>query len=129
MLQIDLASETPAYEQIARGLRALLVAARLKPGDQLPTVRQLALDLGVHHNTVAEAYRKLAGEGWLELKRGRGATVRERSSPLPAPAARQQFARRLEELLAKAVSDGLPRKQLAGELLDSVARLRKGVAG
>ena len=80
-IQIDLASHTPVYEQIANSLRALLVQEAFKPGEQLPTVRRLAVDLGVHHNTVAEAYRALAVEGWLDLKRGCGATVRDRSEP------------------------------------------------
>jgi DNA-binding transcriptional regulator YhcF (GntR family) len=60
ILQIDLSLATPAYEQIASGLRRLLVEGAFRPGDQLPTVRRLAMDLGVHHNTVAEAYRRLA---------------------------------------------------------------------
>jgi DNA-binding transcriptional regulator YhcF (GntR family) len=127
MLQLDLAAATPAYEQIASGLRALLVAASLQPGDRLPTVRQLAIDLGVHHNTVAEAYRQLAAEGWLELRRGRGATVIERASPSAAPSAPAEFARRLEELIAKAVAAGLPRERLAAALLQCAASLRRGV--
>ena len=60
MLQIDLGSTVPVYEQIANGLRAELVAGRFSPGAKLPTVRTLAIDLGVHHNTVAGAYRQLA---------------------------------------------------------------------
>ena len=67
MLRIDLASRVPVYEQIANGLRAELVSGRFSPGAKLPTVRILAINLGVHHNTVAEAYRQLANEGWLEL--------------------------------------------------------------
>ncbi|HVT15698.1 MAG TPA: GntR family transcriptional regulator [Thermoanaerobaculia bacterium] len=128
MLQIDLGSATPAYGQIANGLRALLVARDLEPGEQLPTVRQLAVDLGVHHNTVAEAYRQLASEGWLDLKRGRGATVLERPSPFPGPAARAQFTRRLEELLAKAITDGISRGDLAADLRRCAAEVREGVA-
>ena len=49
VLQIDLASPLPASEQIVRGLRATVVAGRFRSGDQLPSVRQLAVDLGVHH--------------------------------------------------------------------------------
>ena len=71
MLRIDLASRDPVYEQIANGLRAELVSGQFSPGAKLPTVRTLAIDLGIHHNTVAEAYRQLANEGWLELKRHR----------------------------------------------------------
>src|ERR1700730_19257747 len=77
-IRIDLAAPTPAYRQIADAIRALLVAGELRPGERLPTVRQLAIDLAVHHNTVAEAYRILSEEGWVDLRRKRGATVVER---------------------------------------------------
>ena len=78
---LNLESPIPAYRQIANDLRQHLVEERLKPGDLLPPIRQLALDLGVHFNTVALAYRLLADEGWLELKRRRGATVIARNAP------------------------------------------------
>ena len=51
MLRIDLASRVPVYEQIANGLRAELVSGKFSPGAKLPTVRTLAINLGVHHNT------------------------------------------------------------------------------
>jgi DNA-binding transcriptional regulator YhcF (GntR family) len=66
-------SPIPLYRQIADAIRTLLVAGTLVPGDILPPVRRLAIDLGLHFNTVAEAYRALALEGWLDLRRGRGA--------------------------------------------------------
>ena len=71
----------PAYRQIVDGMRILLVSGKLAPGSELPSVRRMAMDLGVHFNTVAEAYRTLAEEGWIDLRHGRGATVvkRERS--------------------------------------------------
>src|SRR5215475_2153528 len=91
-LRIDLSSTIPVYQQIADQVRAMLVAGQLSPGDRLPTVRQVAVDLGVNHNTVAEAYRNLADEGWLLLERGRGAVVTERSTPAATNKARMAFA-------------------------------------
>ena len=126
VLQIDLASSVPAYEQIASRLRALLVARKLVAGEQLPTVRELALDLGVHHNTVAEAYRQLAAEGWLDLKRGRGAIVVERARPAPTRSTRTRFTRDLEQLVAKGIAEGLARARLATELEQWAAQLRRG---
>ena len=125
-LQIDLAANVPVYEQIANGLRAELVAGHFGPGDRLPTVRALAIDLGVHHNTVAQAYRELADEGWLELKRHRGAVVQERRHLPSRPDIPERFTRPLRELLAKALADGLSRKLLIRELMDSVRRLQEG---
>ena len=126
VLQIDLASLLPASEQIVRGLRATLLAGRFRPGDQLPSVRQLAVDLGVHHNTVAGAYRQLAEEGWLELRRGRGATVIERPAPAPTPRAEAEFRKRLEELVVKALAEGVPSGAVSGELTVLAAKLQEG---
>jgi len=126
VIQVDVAGAAPAYERIVNAVRMMLVSGAFQPGDQLPTVRQLAMDLGVHHNTVAEAYRLLAQEGWLDLKRGRGATVLMRPYPSPTPEAQSQFARSLDELVAKARAAGLPQGAIA-EYLDSlVTRLRSG---
>jgi GntR family transcriptional regulator len=113
ILRIDLAARLPVYQQIVDGVRAMLVAGEFAPGDQLPTVRQLAIDLNVHHNTVAEAYRVLAEEGWLDLKRGRGARVRPRNAPPASPRAHASFARRLRELVAQALADGIPAQRVA----------------
>jgi len=126
VLKIDLASPEAAYEQITSGLRTLLVARKFRIGDQLPTVRQLAVDLGVHHNTVAEAYRILAEEGWLDLKRGRGAIVIERPRPDATPESHARFSRRLQELVARAVADGVPGPAIARELDDLSRKLRAG---
>ncbi len=124
-LRVDLASDLPVYRQIVNGLRAHLVAGGLAPGTLLPSVRELALDLGVHHNTVAEAYRILAEEGWLDLRRRRGALVLDRHQPKPEPEAREGFRRRLGELVAEARSGGLESRTLAAEL----RRLADGLIG
>jgi GntR family transcriptional regulator len=125
ILRIDLASPRPVYEQIVSGLRAALVAGEVLPGEQLPTVRQVATDLGVHHNTVAESYRVLAEEGWLDLRRGRGAIVLDREKPRPITAAKHGFGQRLEEMIAKAITDGVPRSALAEHMWALATKLGK----
>jgi len=85
-------------------------------GAQLPTVRQLALDLGIHHNTVAEAYRMLAEEGWLDLGRRRGATVLDRKVPQSSPETKARFSQRLRELVAEAQAGGVPVDFIRAEL-------------
>ena len=116
ILRIDLNQPVPAYRQIADGLRALLVGGEFEPGDRLPTVRQLAIDLAVHHNTVAQAYRVLAEEGWLELRRHRGARVIVRRAQRANAASQQNFIRGLRELAARAVADGVDAKAIARQL-------------
>lgn len=121
VLRIDLRSPVPVYRQILDGLRALLVGGVFKPGDKLPTVRQMAIDLAVNHNTVAEAYRLLAEEGWLDLKRHHGATVLSREPQRAGPRRSAEFAQRLQELAALAIADGVDKETLAKQL-DTLAQ-------
>jgi len=116
MLRIDLQSAIPVYRQIVDGLRIQLVNGELQPGDSLPPVRRLALDLGVHFNTVAQSYRTLAEEGWLEIGRRSGARVLPRETPKVAPAAAASFQRRLRELVAEVQAHGFARVKIAREL-------------
>ena len=116
-VSIDLGSPTPAYRQIASDLRHHLVEERLKPGDLLPPIRQLALDLGVHFNTVAIAYRMLADEGWLELKRRRGAVVIARNAPRSMDRNRvDQLLQQLSHTAAELRSAGMSARQISAAL-------------
>jgi DNA-binding transcriptional regulator YhcF (GntR family) len=116
-ITIDLDDSEPAFRQIAAAIRAQLVTGEhLGPGDRLPPVRRLARELGVHHNTVAEAYRLLAAEGWLELKQGRGAQIRERQLPTSDDTTRVRYRRRLEEVLFEALAAGIDKEWLISEL-------------
>ena len=114
-LRIDPDSPTPIYRQVVDGLRSLLVEGALQPGDALPTVRELGLELGVHFNTVAEAYRLLAAEGWLDLRRRRGAVVTERAAPREQPEAEEQFRSTLRQLIAQFRADGLSIQTITNE--------------
>jgi len=125
ILRIDLDSDVPAYRQIVDGLRILLVEGKLAPGSELPSVRRIAVDLGVHFNTVAEAYRTLAEEGWLDLRHGRGATVIKRDAPPAAKAERvQEFRHRLRALVAEVRSQGASAAKLTLELRNLADELR-----
>ena len=115
-LMIDPASPTPVYRQVVDNLRSLLVDGALEPGDSLPTVRELGLELGIHFNTVAEAYRLLAQEGWLELKRRRGAVVLARDTPAQQPAQQESFRRNLRQLIAQVRAEGVSITSVVKEL-------------
>jgi len=116
-VSLDLESHTPAYRQIASDLRRHLVDERLKPGDLLPPIRQLALDLGVHFNTVALAYRLLADEGWLELKRRRGATVIARNTPRAVDRREVDgLLRQLGQIAAQLRGAGMSSRQISSAL-------------
>ena len=126
VIRIDLGSSVPAYRQIANALRALLVAGTFPIGEPLPTVRQLAIDLGLHHNTIAEAYRVLADEGWLDLRRRHGAIVLDRSRPRPSRAVQPSLVQRLRELTAEAQAAGLAPGAIADSMRVVAAELAPG---
>jgi len=125
-IRVDPASGVPAVRQIAENLRVLLVERQVVPGTALPSVRRLAVELGVHFNTVAEAYRQLAAEGWLELKHGRGAVV----VPRVVPAVRNQawaedFRNRLRGMVAGMRSQGISAERIANELRAMAKAVRR----
>ncbi len=124
-LRIDLASSVPAYRQIVDGLRALLVEGALEPGARLPSVRRLAMELNVHFNTVGEAYRELAAEGWLEVRHGSGATVLRRGLPEPpSPERVAEFRARLRNLVTLMRAAGVSATRIAAELRSAMENLK-----
>jgi GntR family transcriptional regulator len=76
LFQIDTGDPMPIYAQLERAIKASVTMGRLRLGDQLPTVRQLAVDLRINANTVAKVYAELERIGILETKRGVGTFVR-----------------------------------------------------
>jgi DNA-binding transcriptional regulator YhcF (GntR family) len=124
---LELDSGVAAWRQIAGRLRTLIVEGALAPGEALPPVRRLAIDLGVHFNTVAEAYRSLAAEGLLEIAHGHGARVAAREAPprRAPPEVAADFRRRLRELVAGMRARGLSPRQAAGELRLMAAGLER----
>ena len=74
-IQIDFRSGLPIYAQIVDQIQKRIESGELSPGDQLPTVRQLATDLRVNFNTVARAYRLLDEGGVISTQHGRGTYV------------------------------------------------------
>ena len=99
---VDSSSPTPIYAQLDRSIRAAIATGELEAGAQLPTVRQLAVDLAVNANTVARVYAQLERDGILETRRGVGTFVRESPSPQATRAHRE---RELRELIRRFVGD------------------------
>ena len=79
-INLELGSSVPIYVQIVDQVREQLAAGLLKPGDQLPTVRQLASELRVNFNTIARAYRLLDDAGLISTQRGRGTYLVEKET-------------------------------------------------
>jgi GntR family transcriptional regulator len=73
--QIDQKSGIPIYIQIMDQIKHLIATGALQPGQQLPTIRELAVDLTINLHTVAHAYAELEREGFLTIQRGRGTFI------------------------------------------------------
>ena len=102
LLSIDQDDSTPIYAQIEHALRAAIASGRLRPGDQLPTVRQLAVDLQVNANTVARVYSDLERAGVLETRRGVGSFIAVgRAQARPA----EEKTRRLRAFVYRVLAD------------------------
>jgi len=110
---IDPRDRTPIYAQLERGLRAAIATRRLVPGDQLPTVRQLAVDLQINANTVARVYSELERAGVIETRRGVGSFIS--ATPAQAHPPRQE-ERRLRAFATRVLADA----DAAGFSIDDV---------
>jgi GntR family transcriptional regulator len=102
LVAIDSGDATPIYAQLERGLRAAIATGRLGGGDQLPTVRQLAVELRVNANTVARVYAELERAGVIETRRGVGSFVS--ATPAQAHPAREH-QRRLRAFVTRVLAD------------------------
>ena len=102
VVTIDASDKTPIYAQLERGLRAAMATARLKPGDQLPTVRQLAVELRVNANTVARVYADLERAGAIETRRGVGSFVTATADEARPP---KEHERRLRAFVTRVLSE------------------------
>jgi GntR family transcriptional regulator len=100
-LHVDPKSPLPLYAQLERAIRQAVVAGTLKVGDQLPTVRQFAVDLCINANTVAKVYAVLERDGLLETRRGIGTFI-ARTEPAPS---RRDHGKRLGEFVQKTLAE------------------------
>ena len=102
VVTLDTRDATPIWAQLERGLRAAIASGRLRPGDQLPTVRQLAVDLRVNANTVARVYSDLERSGVLETRRGVGSFIRATAEEARS---KKEHEKRLRALATRVVAD------------------------
>lgn len=115
--QVDPKSPVPIYAQLERSIRAAVASGALRAGDQLPTVRQLAVDLRVNANTVARVYAELERAGVVSTQRGRGTFVRPGTPPAPPARQRERELRALvDRTLAEAAALGIPARDLVRHL-------------
>ena len=106
LISIDSKSGVPFYRQIIEQVKFAIARGDLDPGDRLPTVRQLAVDLSINLNTVVRAYRELEIEGVLETQQGSGTFVGRKRPRIDDLERQRMLDQILTELLARASDYG-----------------------
>jgi GntR family transcriptional regulator len=112
----------PIYQQITDGIKALIAGGGLREGMTLPSVRQVAGDLGVNLNTVAVAYRQLQDEGFVTVRHGAGAVI---SSLSARPVERAELYKPLQTALTQLVLSGLTGREIVETVREQLAQLQQ----
>ena len=109
LLTIDTNDSRPIYQQVADGIKELIARGKLPEGALLPSVRQLAADLGVNLNTIATAYRQLQDDGLIVVKHGSGSVV---TSQTITERSEDELLRPLRTAITQLVLSGLPANRI-----------------
>jgi len=121
--RLDTASGVPFYRQVIDQIMAGIATGALRAGEQLPTVRALAVDLKVNLNTVGKAYKELEIRGILTTQQGSGTFIAAVTVERNEIERQRQVVQVVDEVLARAAALGLPLQDLLAEL---ELRLREG---
>src|SRR6267142_5734883 len=113
---LDLHSGVPVYRQIIDQVIGGIAAGTLAPGDQLPTVRQLAVDLSINPNTVIRAYRELEIRGVLETQQGTGTFISNQKVQRNEVERRRQLNQIVSEFVSRAGASGFTVEDLMEQL-------------
>jgi GntR family transcriptional regulator len=125
-LEIDFRSGIPIYLQVVERIKERIASGRLKPGDQLPTVRSMALELRVNFNTIARAYRILDEVGIISTQQGRGTYILEMPPPEVAEVLRQQSLEALtQRYISEVVRLGSSPNEIARMIQEQVAKSKE----
>ncbi len=119
MFAIDPKDPTPLYAQLDRAIRSAIATGRLRARDQLPTVRQLAVDLRINANTVARVFGELERAGVVETRRGVGTFIKAKpADELSADERDRRLASLADRFLAEAAALGVPADRAIAYLRD-----------
>ena len=111
LISVDFNSETPIYEQLKEQIVIGIASGSLKPGEQLPSIRQMAEDLGVNLHTINKAYNQLKADGLLRIDRRKGAVVNSLTQEA-TPQQKEELLQKLKPILAKAICFGLSKNEI-----------------
>jgi GntR family transcriptional regulator len=121
---IDLHSGVPVYRQLIDQVRSGIASGSLTAGDQLPTVRQLAVDLAINPNTVMRAYRELDLGGLLETHQGTGTFISQKKVQRNSPERERRLSQMAGEFAARAGAAGFDLEDLIDRLHELLPKRR-----
>ncbi len=104
--RLDTRSGVPVYRQLIDQVLAGISSGTLGPGDRLPTVRQVAVDLSININTVVRAYKELEIRGVLSTQQGTGTFITDQDVPLDEAERQRRLSQLIGDLLARAGAEG-----------------------
>lgn len=111
LIELDLRSRQPIYEQLVEKLKQLIIHRILKQDEQLPSIRALAQQLSINPNTIQKAYRELEAQGYIYSVKGKGSFVNNLSE-IDNQADIRRLKEQLRKLIAEAMFLGLTREEL-----------------
>ncbi|MBO5488585.1 MAG: GntR family transcriptional regulator [Eubacterium sp.] len=123
MIKLDLRSSQPIYEQIVSQYKYLCLQGYLKKGDSIPSVRRMAMELGITPGTVAKAYREMEQIGMIETIRGKGTFIASRPETVRDEKEIRKVREEMKENCLELIYQGLEKKEilaLVEEVLDSL---------
>jgi DNA-binding transcriptional regulator YhcF (GntR family) len=126
--RLDMQSGVPLYRQLIDQVQAAIAGGLLVPGDQLPTVRQVAVDLEINPNTVMRAYREMEIRGILDTQQGTGTFVAQQTIDRDAIEHSRGLEQLVEEFAARAGAGGFNLEELMIALRDRVTEGKQGRA-
>ena len=110
--RLNVHSGVPVYRQLIDQVQAAVASGALSAGDQLPTVRQVAVDLAINPNTVLRAYREMEIRGILDTQQGTGTFVSDRKVEYSGDEHDRKLTQLVEEFVSRAGAAGFTLKQL-----------------
>ncbi|MCU9593942.1 GntR family transcriptional regulator [Caldibacillus thermolactis] len=125
MIMIDLQSETPIYMQLKNKIIEGIASKQIQPGDPLPSVRNLAQDLGINMHTVNKAYQLLKQDGFIHIHRQKGVVVNPDGMPKVDASYVTLLKERLRPLISESICRGMDEKEIfiyCKEIMDEIKK-------
>jgi GntR family transcriptional regulator len=124
--QVTTAGREPIYQQLAAQIREGVARGRLKPGERLPSVRDLSRTLVVNPNTIARTYTELEREGVLHTRQGLGVFIAAPSNDMTKSARRRKLLEQVDALLTQAVYSGFSQAETVELVTDRAGQFQWG---